>query len=193
MNNTDIRRLAVILHDSIDAITVQDLTGKILSWNRGATKMYGYPSKEAVGMNIRKIVPKDKHAEVTKYLKDISNNTKVKSFETQRITKTGKLLDVWIVVTCLKDDEGVIDSIATTERDITDIKNELRQKEAEVNVLKGLLPICASCKQIRDDSGYWHQMETYIENHSDALFSHGLCPKCEKKLYGNQEWYKNKK
>ena len=50
--------------------------------------------------------------------------------------------------------------------------------------LSGLLPICASCKKIRDDKGYWHQVETYIEDYSEALFSHSLCPECVKDIYG---------
>jgi hypothetical protein len=49
--------------------------------------------------------------------------------------------------------------------------------------LRGLLPICASCKKIRDDKGYWNQMETYIEAHSEADFSHGVCPECMERLY----------
>jgi hypothetical protein len=49
--------------------------------------------------------------------------------------------------------------------------------------LKGLLPICACCKNIRDDKGYWNRLETYIKEHSDADFTHGLCPDCIKKLY----------
>jgi hypothetical protein len=53
----------------------------------------------------------------------------------------------------------------------------------EVKTLSGLLPICASCKKIRDDKGYWTQIETYIREHSDAEFSHGICPDCAKKLY----------
>ena len=52
-----------------------------------------------------------------------------------------------------------------------------------VRTLRGLLPICASCKKIRDDHGYWHQVEVYIHEHSGADFSHGLCPECSKKLY----------
>src|SRR5262249_54975882 len=54
---------------------------------------------------------------------------------------------------------------------------------AEIKVLNGLLPICASCKKIRDDGGYWNQIETYIAEHSDAEFSHSLCPECMPRLY----------
>ena len=73
-------------------------------------------------------------------------------------------------------------------------KNDRLQKALdEVNMLRGILPICASCKKIRDDQGYWNQSEAYIENHSDALFSHGLCPGCEEKFYGDQAWYKKRR
>jgi hypothetical protein len=54
---------------------------------------------------------------------------------------------------------------------------------AQIKVLKGLLPICASCKKIRDDTGYWQQMESYIREHSEVEFSHGICPDCMRKLY----------
>jgi DNA-binding response OmpR family regulator len=60
---------------------------------------------------------------------------------------------------------------------------DLQQALAEVKTLKGFLPICASCKKIRDDQGYWNQIEQYIQEHSDARFSHGLCPECLIKLY----------
>jgi hypothetical protein len=68
--------------------------------------------------------------------------------------------------------------------------SDLRQALDEVKTLSGFLPICASCKKIRDDSGYWNQIETYLSEHSDAAFSHGMCPECMDKLYGNAEWYK---
>jgi two-component system cell cycle response regulator len=60
---------------------------------------------------------------------------------------------------------------------------ELEEALAKVRILSGLLPICSSCKNIRDDKGYWNQMETYISDHSDAEFSHGLCPSCAQTLY----------
>ncbi len=60
---------------------------------------------------------------------------------------------------------------------------DLKHALDEVKQLSGLLPICASCKKIRDDHGYWKQIESYVSEHSEAQFSHGLCPECAKKLY----------
>ncbi|MBZ0157288.1 MAG: response regulator [Alphaproteobacteria bacterium] len=67
---------------------------------------------------------------------------------------------------------------------------ELREALARVKKLSGLIPICSSCKKIRDDSGYWNQIEAFIREHSDAEFTHGLCPECAKRLYPN--YYKDK-
>lgn len=60
---------------------------------------------------------------------------------------------------------------------------ELKEALDEVKTLRGFLPICASCKKIRDDKGYWQQVESYISAHSEAVFSHGICPECAKRLY----------
>jgi len=181
----ELRRLVVILKDSNDAITVQDLTGNILSWNKGAVKMYGYSEAEALSMNIKSLIPPETNNVELKYLEQIASGSIVDSYETKRVTKDGKIIDVWLVITCLKDNKGSISSIATTERDVTERNTLLRKKESEVKVLRGMLPICASCKEIRDDDGYWHQIESYIRKHSEADFSHSLCPKCAKKLYPN--------
>lgn len=60
---------------------------------------------------------------------------------------------------------------------------ELRRALSEVKTLSGMLPICSSCKKIRDDKGYWNRIESYIRSHSEVQFSHGICPDCAKKLY----------
>lgn len=60
---------------------------------------------------------------------------------------------------------------------------ELQESIGKVRTLSGLLPICSSCKKIRDDKGYWNQIERYITQHSMAEFTHGLCPECIKNLY----------
>jgi hypothetical protein len=70
-----------------------------------------------------------------------------------------------------------------TEREKAEKIEQLKQALNEVKTLRGILPICASCKKIRDDEGYWNQIEGYIQKHSDAQFSHGVCPECVKKLY----------
>ncbi|MCX6895826.1 MAG: PAS domain S-box protein, partial [Verrucomicrobia bacterium] len=71
------------------------------------------------------------------------------------------------------------------ERDREILIEELQRAPAEVMTLSGLLPICASCKKVRDDSGYWNQIETYISKRSTATFSHGYCPDCAVKLFEN--------
>jgi PAS domain S-box-containing protein len=70
-----------------------------------------------------------------------------------------------------------------TEEEREKLIGELQAALTEIKTLSGMLPICASCKKIRDDSGYWSQIEVYIGEHSDAEFSHGICPECIESLY----------
>ncbi len=70
---------------------------------------------------------------------------------------------------------------------------ELQLANNEIKQLQGILPICSKCKKIRDSDGYWKQVESYIEDNSDAKFSHGLCEKCANDLYGDQFWYNKNK
>jgi len=90
-----------------------------------------------------------------------------------------------------------------TVRDITERKlaqeqrdnsiAELQKALSEVKTLRGFLPICSYCKNIRDDKGYWNQIESYIRDRSDAEFSHGICPECAKKLYPDMDLYEDAK
>lgn len=82
---------------------------------------------------------------------------------------------------------GVVQDI--TERQLIEEERELLIEELQrtieqVKTLKGILPICSSCKKIRDDQGYWEQVDAYVTRHTDALFSHGICPACAKEIYG---------
>jgi hypothetical protein len=78
------------------------------------------------------------------------------------------------------------------EKAIEELTEKLRETLSQVKQLSGLLPLCALCKKIRDDKGYWNQIESYIKNHSEADFSHGLCRKCAKKLYPDLKLWKSK-
>ena len=73
--------------------------------------------------------------------------------------------------------------IKQTDKEKSEVIVMLSKAIEEVKTLSGFLPICASCKNIRDDKGYWNQIESYIRDRSDADFSHSICPECTKKLY----------
>jgi len=77
--------------------------------------------------------------------------------------------------------------------EMNEFNTELQLALKHVKKLQGLLPICASCKKIKDDKGYWNQIESYIVEHSEIQFSHGLCEECSEKLYGKEDWYKKLK
>lgn len=66
---------------------------------------------------------------------------------------------------------------------------DLQTALENIKTLNGLLPICSKCKKIRDDKGYWNNLETYIQKHSNALFTHSICQECSDELYGNEDWY----
>jgi len=81
-----------------------------------------------------------------------------------------------------------------------DIRQELEEKnqallnaQTEINSLRDTLPICARCKSIRNDDGYWQQIEIYFQEHSHSDLSHGICPECEETMYGKTEWYQRLK
>jgi len=100
-----------------------------------------------------------------------------------------------LLVTCSPffHDDGRLMGSVHIARDISQQKKaenirealiaQLQEALSRVKQLSGIIPICASCKQIRDDKGYWNQVETYIRDHSEAEFSHSICPGCTKKLY----------
>jgi len=62
----------------------------------------------------------------------------------------------------------------------------------EIRMLRGLLPMCSKCKKIRDDEGFWKQVDSYIEEHSPVTFTHGICPDCLTELYGEKDWFKKR-
>jgi len=79
------------------------------------------------------------------------------------------------------------------EQERESLIEQLQTIRSEVATLQHILPICSHCKQVRDDQGYWKQLETYLHQHADLSFSHSLCPSCAKKLYGDAEWFEKNK
>jgi DNA-directed RNA polymerase subunit M/transcription elongation factor TFIIS len=103
----------------------------------------------------------------------------------------GEIVPIEINATMVASKSGP--HILTVARDITERKRTEAEREkliaqlqnalTEVKKLSGLLPICASCKKIRNDKGYWEQIEIYIHDRSEADFTHGICPECAERLY----------
>ena len=127
-------------------------------------------------------------------IKALNSGKTEHSIITEQNVKGKKGISYWADYTVpIKNDIGEIVNFIQVSRDITDLKNvetalteeknKLEIALAKVKKLKGLLPICAQCKKIRDDKGYWNQIEAYIQEHSEALFSHGICPDCARMLY----------
>lgn len=113
-----LRRFATVLEDSNDAITVQDFDGRILAWNKGAGKLYGWTEFEALKMNFAELIPEGNKNEIKALADKIRKGETVKSFKTRRMAKDGKILDIWLTATVLTDEIGNPTEIAVTDRDM---------------------------------------------------------------------------
>jgi PAS domain S-box-containing protein len=300
--------LTAIVEASDDAIIGGSLDGTIVSWNKGAEKMFGYKKEEILGHPISVLIPPDQPNELRAITKQLQRGQSFESYETTRIhkdghpiavsltispvkSKTGKIVGTsgiarditkqkqaeaalrlseerlrvalkgapvvvftqdlqlrytWInspvlawerqdsigktdaeivggeegarltaikqevlrtgvgsrsevnvafegvkhyfdlIVEPLRDARGTLLGLICSATDITSSKNliaKLQEALDQISVLSGLLSICASCKRIRDEHQTWQPLESYIQAHSEAKFSHGVCPDCLRKLY----------
>jgi two-component system CheB/CheR fusion protein len=112
----DLLRLAVVVRDARDAITMQDLTGRILAWNPGAVRLYGWSEAQALKMKVRERIPESSRAGALETLTKLSRSEVLQPYLTQRLTATGAVVDVSIISTALLDDNGEVYAIATNER-----------------------------------------------------------------------------
>ncbi|MEI8371516.1 MAG: chemotaxis protein CheB [Planctomycetota bacterium] len=112
----ELARLAVVVRDAHDAITVQDLEGRIIAWNPGAVRMYGWSEAEALAMNVRDRIPKELREGALATLAQLSRAEILEPYPTQRLTKAGKVVSVSMISTALLDNAGKMYAIATTER-----------------------------------------------------------------------------
>jgi two-component system CheB/CheR fusion protein len=117
-DSMDLNRLAVVVRDSSDAVTVQDLDGRILAWNPGAVRMYGWSEAEALAMNVRDRIPREEREGAMARLRQLSLAEVLEPHRTRRITKEGSAVEVSIVSTALTNEGGQVYAIATTERAI---------------------------------------------------------------------------
>jgi two-component system, chemotaxis family, CheB/CheR fusion protein len=129
-------RLAAVVKDSNDAVTVLEPDGSIIAWNRGAENMYGYSEKEALELNISKLASPDLTEGELDFMEKLKNGEEIESFAAMRLTKEGKLLKVWVTITGLAGEENKINAYAVTERDITWFRNKSEEYEKKIKKLE---------------------------------------------------------
>ncbi|WP_406697952.1 PAS domain S-box protein [Singulisphaera sp. Ch08] len=129
-------RLAAIVESSEDAIVSKDLFGRILSWNSGAERVFGYTAQEAVGSPITLIIPGNRRDEETFILERLRRGERVEHFETVRVTKQGRLIDISVTISPIYDDEGRVIAVSKVARDITARKRTEALLEGQKQVLE---------------------------------------------------------
>ena len=142
-------KLAAIVESSNDAIIGKDLNGIIVNWNKGAEKLFGYTASEMTGTSVLRLIPADKQEEENQILKRIKRRESVESFETVRQAKDGRLIDVAITASPIKDPTGQIIGVSKVARDIT----ERKQTEAERNRLAAILEATTDLVSFSDPAG----------------------------------------
>jgi PAS domain S-box-containing protein len=165
--------------------------------NRKGESVLGHPREDILGKNWFDLVVPQEEREASKSVFDRMLTREagpdVGVFENSLVTRKGeRRLFAWHT-TMLRNESGAAVGTLSSGEDITERKKyeddqdlliqDLRTVLDRVKMLSGLLPICSSCKKVRDDTGYWSQVETYIEAHTDAHFTHGICPDCAMRLY----------
>jgi PAS domain S-box-containing protein len=137
-------RLAAIVESSIDAIVGKDLDGTVISWNRSAEQLYGYPAAEMIGQPVTRLIPIDRLHEEQDVLCRVRAGMRVEPFETVRICKDGKRIDVAIAISPVRDTEGRVIGASKIARDIT------ARKQAEVALQNSLAATERALKELAD-------------------------------------------
>lgn len=184
-----------VAQSATDAIITADEAGKIAFCNTAACEMFGYCEDELIGQLISILMPQRFREAHRKGMASVVSSGKSRLIgQTRELygsKKSGEEFPVELSLSAGKTGEkifytGIIRDISERkqhEKERDALIERLQQTLAKVKQLSGLLPICASCKKIRDDRGYWNQIEAYIRDHSEAEFSHGICPECAERLY----------
>lgn len=164
--------------------------------------LLGYEPIEVIGKTPFDLMPEDEVERVGGLFRGIFDSREsFNGLENTNLHKDGQHVVLETSGVPVLDKDGNLVGYRGMDRDISDRKQGEEEREklivklqdaiSNIKTLKGMLPICASCKKIRDDKGYWNQIEAYIREHSEAEFSHGICPECAKKLYPDLDVYKD--
>ena len=190
------RHYRILMDESTDPTFSFFPDGTYRYVNRAFAEGVGKPVDKIIGYKIWDVFEKAEADKRFAVVKKVFSEGKTEEIEVRVQLPSG---DTYYLTTAkpILDDSGAVETVICTSKNITKRKlaeialkkehDKLSKALKEIKTLSGLLPICASCKNIRDDKGYWTQIEGYIQEHSDAQFSHAICPACAKKLYPDLE------
>jgi PAS domain S-box-containing protein len=184
-------RYRAVVSQAVEGITLFEVeTGCLLEANNAFQRMLGYTPQEVPALTIYDVMEHGR-AGANPDLSVVIKDRQAALGERRFVRKDGSLIDVDVSASLITREARSV--VCLVAHDITERKQAERQRESlvaelrealsQVKTLSGLLPICASCKRIRDDQGTWQSVETFIRDRSDAEFTHGLCPDCIRKLY----------
>ena len=198
------RKLRDIAASLGEGVLVVDLHGRVTFMNPEAERLLGWSETDLIGKNAHDIVHFRSpdgfplSIDACPSMKVVSTGGRITVDDDIYVRRDGTDLPVAYISAPIFEDGKAV-AVVTAFHDISRRKQREAERErfmiehmnalSKVKVLSGMLPICSSCKRIRDDEGYWKQIEAYIHDHSEADFSHGICPECAAKLY--PEYFKN--
>ncbi len=195
LTGRDPRVLEKIMLAAPTGLVIVDGGGRIVFFNTEAEKIFGFAAAEVIGQSLEILLPNRlQHAhqeQVEEFMHRPVDRLMGGDRNVVGRRKDGTEIPLEVGLSHFCSEAKVLVSAVVVdisrrkriEAEREKLIKELQEALDEVKQLSGLLPICSSCKKIRDDNGYWKQIESYIRDHSEAEFSHGICPDCAKRLY----------
>lgn len=175
------QRFRALFHDAPVGHAVNRLAdGWFLEVNGAFAAIVGYTIDELNALSYWDLTPQEYEAREAEQLQALKTTSRYGPYEKEYLRKDGTRVPVRLNGSLIRDPDGT-ELILSLVEDLTEEKAAQRALNlalGDVKALSGLLPICSSCKKIRDDGGYWNQLESYISRHSQAQFTHGVCPDC---------------
>ncbi|MCF8055514.1 MAG: PAS domain S-box protein [Desulfocapsa sp.] len=181
-----------LFENANDAIFMLDENHNYIEVNPRAVELFGFSREEFLGMNVKDVIPPAQVSKSDEEFKRLREQGKYEKFTGKQKTKDGRWLDIEVNSSVIISGGKIIGS-RDIVRDISERKKADREREHlitdlqkaldEIKSLKGILPLCSFCKNIRDPKGEWKQVDVFIHDHSEAAISHTVCPDCMKKHY----------
>jgi PAS domain S-box-containing protein len=194
------RYFRVVFEQVAVGVALISKEGQWIRTNNKICDLLGYSFNELRGRPVEDMFAKDDADTINLIENLFYGRTNFLWINTRFINRYGVTGWINLRASPMYDPEGRVEKFVCIVDDITEqkqaqleIEKMLRESQERVKTLSGLMPICAGCKKVRDDDGYWEQIEEYLTRHTDAVMSHGMCPECMDKFYGNESWYRKLK